>query len=208
MLYANIDRAISAVKDLGHELTVPNVLAAYIQCVGAHATPEDAPDSKVAARAAIVSFERAMDKYPVPAPPRGTAATRTRTKSSILAETKAPKKAPEQVLACGGLGKRMYCAEVARLRDEYRQAMWRASDYGAGYEGCTCLSCGCLLSARREQLRPLVSEGEDDVYGRDAAAAPVSARKRRTREAVTKKPRGAESAPLDPYAPSTSRAAV
>ncbi|KAI0671266.1 hypothetical protein C8Q78DRAFT_973964 [Trametes maxima] len=207
MSYANIDRAISAVKDLGHELTVPNVLAAYIQYVGAPTTPGDPSDSKAAAQAAMISFERAMDKYPVPAPPRGTATTKTRTKASTAPESKVPKKAPEQAVCCA-LGKRMYCAEVARLRDEYRQAMWRASDYGAGYERCTCLSCGCLLSARREQLRPLVSEGEDDVHGQDTAAAPVAARKRRTRENATKKPRGAESAPLDPYAPSTSRAAI
>ncbi|KAI0629940.1 hypothetical protein C8Q77DRAFT_1139512 [Trametes polyzona] len=192
--HTNIEHAIVAVKERGHELTVPNVLAAYIHCVAAHIPPEDATDENAIAQAAITLFERAMDKYPAPAPPAKAKAT---SKAQRVARPTVAEEAAKDVLA-----KRMFCAEVAQLRGEYYQALWRPSDSAAGYQGCKCLSCGCLLKVRSSEVRKLDSPGEDDA----SEARPV--RKRRVRKTAVKKRRAVNSVPFDPYAPSTSRAAI
>ncbi|KAL1946130.1 hypothetical protein VTO73DRAFT_15257 [Trametes versicolor] len=193
-MHTNIEHAIATVKERGHELTVPNVLAAYINCIAPHIAPEDAADENSLAQAAIVSFERAMDKYPAPSPLLPAAA-------STRALAKARPAAPAEV-AQDAVGKRMFCTEIAKLRDEYLRALLRVSEYDTGAQGCTCLSCGCLLKVRSDQVRKLDSGDEDGVD----FVQPV--RKRRTRKANIKKGRAVKKAPFDPYAPSTSRVAI
>ncbi|KAI0775618.1 hypothetical protein BD413DRAFT_602837 [Trametes elegans] len=200
MIYTNIDYAIATVQERGHELTVPNVLAAYIHCFAKHVSPEDAADKDAISQAAIVSFERAMDKYPVPSPPPALFPS-----NAVVAKTKGvPQQYPNSEVARippdRGLGKRMFCTEVAQLRNEYQRAMWRVPDGDPNHGRCTCLSCGCLLRVRSDQLRKLEPEEE-------AAVAPKR-RTQKVKKRSAKKVRAAKSIPLDPYAPSTSRAAM
>ncbi|KAI0823285.1 hypothetical protein BC628DRAFT_1325330 [Trametes gibbosa] len=186
-MHTNIEHAIVAVKERGHELTVPNVLAAYIQHIAVHIPPEDATDDGKMAQAAITSFERAMDKYPAPSPQP----FRVSAKAGALAKT------ADEV---GHDMKRMFCAEVAQLRGEYLQASWRTDQ---GYSGCRCLSCGSLLKMHSSQVRKL-----DDGEGEANASIARPVRKRRAGKPTTKKTRAAKKLIFDPYAPSTSTAAI
>ncbi|CDO72282.1 hypothetical protein BN946_scf184970.g134 [Trametes cinnabarina] len=200
-MYTNIDYAIATVKERGHALTVSNVLAAYIQCVYAHATPEDAADSTTVAQAARISFERAMDKYPAPAPP---SFARTKGAKERSANTSSSSKniieagAIIELECCG----RPFCSEVAQLREEYRKALWRVSDTGSG--SCTCPSCGSLL--RADEVRKLSPDEEDNLRSWNGTASLSDQRTtRKTKKVVKKKTRKAKKVPFDPYAPSTSR---
>ena len=177
-MHTNIDRAISTVLERGHDIIIPNVFAAYVQCLLAHDLPEDASAAETGAlaQAALVSFERAMDKYPAPRRP---------AKSSPNTAPKAPPLCTPTAPIVPGSARRLYSAEVARLRDEYRRSAMRAASfaydgYGCDYGacGCTCLSCGSL-AARRVQAA-WASEGEDEGDDAGVDAAPV--RKRRVRE--------------------------
>ncbi|KAI8986301.1 hypothetical protein BD414DRAFT_537030 [Trametes punicea] len=202
-MYTNIDFAIATVKGRGEELTVPNVLAAYMQCVAPHVTPEDAADSHALAKAAMLSFERAMDKYPAPAPPRLVASKGNKAKSvrKEHPDSEVEAKSVEGV-ECAPCS-RPFCAEVAQLRIEYQRSMWRASEGNANR--CTCPSCGCLVKVRSDQVRKLPSDGEDDGVGWSAAAPGRDRRSRKTKKVIKKKARAVQN---DPYAPSTSRAAI
>ncbi|KAH9849481.1 hypothetical protein C2E23DRAFT_870613 [Lenzites betulinus] len=196
MQHTNIEHAIVAVKERGHELTVPNVLAAYIQCITAHIPPEDITQEDKFAQTVITSFERAMDKYPALSP------LRLSGEPSTLAKTATASVAPGQ-MGSELLDKQMFCAEVTRLRGEYLWALRRAADVDAGSSGCRCISCGTLLKMRSSEVRKLEDgEGEEEA----TVARPV--RKRRAGKMNSKKARAAKKVPFDPYAPSTSRATI
>ena len=184
MMYKNIDYAIATVMERGHELTVPNVLAAYMQCLVGNVGPDDVADPNAVARVAIASFERAMDKYPAPATLRSAQMKVKKTKANIDTQLRlfADITQAEDASAHspGGVewAERPFCQEVAQLRDEYQKAVWRIPE---GYNGCTCPSCGCLVRVPADQVRKLGSEGEGDGYGQEVAA-PI--RKRRVGEWV------------------------
>ncbi|KAI0369446.1 hypothetical protein BV20DRAFT_1036540 [Pilatotrama ljubarskyi] len=201
----NLDRAIANVKEHGHPVTVPNVLAAYIQCIAAHLPPEDATDQDAIAQTAVASFERAMDKYPAPSPPSPSprAKSRSSSKTKPVSQERAQAEAADVAPDCC-LGTRMFCAEVAQLRSEYLKALWRASD-DSGAPGCRCRSCGCLLKVCASQVRTLDPEEEDGLREREAARSVRKRRARKTKGMGTKKK---ARVPFDPYAPSTSRAAM
>ncbi|KAI0350157.1 hypothetical protein OH77DRAFT_1464203 [Trametes cingulata] len=196
----NLDRAIANVKEHGHPITVPNVLAAYIQCIAAHLPPEVAADEDAIAQAAVSSFERAMDKYPAPSPPTPAPRAKSRSSSKTKSSERTLSPSDSASLAAECCVGRLFCAEVAQLRSEYLKALWRASDE----DGCRCKACGCLLKVRASQVRKLEPEDEEE------AREPRPVRTRRTREYLLccKKGRAAKSVPFDPYAPSTSRAAM
>ncbi|EJF55725.1 hypothetical protein DICSQDRAFT_184232 [Dichomitus squalens LYAD-421 SS1] len=193
MHHSNIDRAIAYVIERRQQLNVPNVFAAYLQAV-IYPNPYD-DDSIVQtddaiARAALVTFERAMDKYPMPTPP---------------ARTKKSKSQPSAVVPAPN-GRKRYSAEVAQLRWEYQQATLRASAAEGEYHGCSCLSCGGLM-AMRDRLPALSSEGEDGELLLDL---PVRARRTRKakKQARKKVQLRRDAIPVDPYAPSSSAAVL
>ncbi|KAI9065942.1 hypothetical protein FKP32DRAFT_1566650, partial [Trametes sanguinea] len=199
-MYTNIDYAIATVKERGHALTVPNVLAAYMQCVS-HATPEDAADPNAIAQAAIASFERAMDKYPAPAPPQ-------LAKSNVMASKSAskPRSCETGIDSAAALEhdccRRPFCSEVAQLRNEYRKALWRVPD--ADYSGCTCPSCGSLLKVRSDAVRKISSDEEENLLKWDITAPVRATGTRKTKKGAKKRARAPKNVPLDPFAPSSS----
>lgn len=165
-MHSNIDCAIAFVIERGQLLNVPNVFSAYLQTLISPTSYDDdcfATDDAIA-RAALVTFERAMDKYPMPAPQK-------KTKKPT---TKAPSEATKTGVALleGRARAKKYSAEVAQLRWEYQQAVLRATADGE-YQGCSCMSCASL--SMRDRL-PL-SEGEEGEG--DQMVEPVRVRCRR-----------------------------
>ncbi|OSC98193.1 hypothetical protein PYCCODRAFT_1480792 [Trametes coccinea BRFM310] len=199
-MYTNIDYAIATVKERGHALTVPNVLAAYMQCVS-HATPEDTADPNAIAQAAIASFERAMDKYPAPAPPR-LAKTNTATVMSATNPHSSEKAIDPAAAIEHECCRRPFSSEVAQLRNEYRKALWRVPD--ADYSGCTCPSCGSLLKVRSNAVRKISSDEEDSLLRWNVTAPVRAPRTQKVKKVARKKARAPKNVPLDPYAPSSS----
>ncbi|KAI0693628.1 hypothetical protein C8T65DRAFT_667889 [Cerioporus squamosus] len=209
-MHTNLDCAIAAVIERGQALDIPNVFAAYLQRVVACELADGATvaETEAIARAALVSFERAMDKYPMAPPPARTPKTKTKAK----AKKPSPSSSSPSANACPGA--KIYSVEVEQLRWDYQKAMWRAT---MGYDdpGCTCLSCGSLqalrekadlLSAQCEDLLARCEEWEEQI----SQLVPAE-RKRRPRECRKAKKRVAKKArpaPFDPYAPSTSAAMI
>ncbi|KAH9891931.1 hypothetical protein C8Q73DRAFT_746925 [Cubamyces lactineus] len=194
-MYKNIDYAIASVMERGHELTVPNVLAAYMHCLVGNVGPDDVADPNAVARVAIASFERAMDKYPAPASLRAAQMQKTKakidTRLRLFADiTQAEDTAVRHSPGGAEWAERPFCQEVAQLRDEYQKAVWRIPE---GYNGCTCPSCGCLVRVPADQVRKLGSDGEEDGL---------------KKKVVKRKNRAVQDVPIDPYAPSTSRVVV
>ena len=166
-MHSNIDCAIAFVIERGQLLNVPNVFSAYLQTLISPTSYDDdcfATDDAIA-RAALVTFERAMDKYPMP----------TQQKKTKKPTTKASAEATKiGVALLEGRGRtKKYSAEVAQLRWEYQQAVLRATADGE-YQGCSCMSCASL-SSMRDRL-PL-SEGEEGEG--DQMVEPVRVRRRR-----------------------------
>ena len=71
-MHTNLDFAIASVIEHGQALDIPNVFAAYLQRVIACELSDGSTitETEAIARAALVSFERAMDKYPMAPPAR------------------------------------------------------------------------------------------------------------------------------------------
>ena len=167
-MHSNIDCAIAFVIERGQLLNVPNVFSAYLQTLISPTSYDDdcfATDDAIA-RAALVTFERAMDKYPMPAPQKKT--KKPTTKASAEAT-----KTGVALLEARGRAKK-YSAEVAQLRWEYQQAVLRATADGE-YQGCSCMSCTSLASMRD---RLPLSEGEGEE-GDEMVVEPVRVRRRR-----------------------------
>lgn len=168
-MHSNIDCAIAFVIERGQPLNVPNVFSAYLQTIFSPSSYDDdrfETDDAIA-RAALVTFERAMDKYPMPAPPSKTKNPASKVPVPVPAETTKAGGAP-----LGGRARaRKYSAEVAQLRWEYQQAILRATADGE-YQGCSCMSCASL-SSMRDRLP--MSEGEEE----DQMVEPVRVRRRR-----------------------------
>ena len=80
-MHTNLDFAIASVIEHGQALDIPNVFAAYLQRVIACELSDGSTitETEAIARAALVSFERAMDKYPM-APPARSSKTKTKTR--------------------------------------------------------------------------------------------------------------------------------
>ena len=166
-MHSNIDCAIAFVIERGQPLNVPNVFSAYLQTIFSPSSYDDdrfETDDAIA-RAALVTFERAMDKYPMPAPP-----SKTKNPTSKVPAPVETTKAGGAPLAGRGRA-RKYSAEVAQLRWEYQQAILRATADGE-YQGCSCMSCASL-SSMRDRLP--MSEGEEE----DQVVEPVRVRPRR-----------------------------
>ena len=181
-MHTNIDRAIATVIERGQDVIIPNVFAAYFQCI----LPSNAPDIATAdemntvAQAALVSFERAMDKYPMP-----SRQARTKAKSKTTPRGKAAPTVPAATAAAptaASTKPRLYSAEVTKLRQEYQESMVRvvAAEYGGECDGCSCPSCTSLAASRGRSA--LTSEGED------GEPVDVPVRKRRVREYLVLSP--------------------
>ncbi len=229
-MHMNIDHAIASVIERGQQLNIPNVFSAYFQRVLECDIPDgiSPSDTNAIARIALISFERAMDKYPIPSR-RTNASTKTKSKSA-----KSSTNLPTSTAKSEGekrVGTKMYSAEVDQLRWDYQKAMLRAT---TGYDdnGCTCLSCGCLASLREkaallaEQCENLERQLERIVPERRirecyilAAALPCTSSTQmrlitpiectgKTKKKTAAKKRQACSAPIDPYAASTSTAMI
>ncbi|KAI0694021.1 hypothetical protein C8T65DRAFT_667390 [Cerioporus squamosus] len=205
-MHTNLDCAIAAVIERGQALDIPNVFAAYLQRVVACELADGATvaETEAIARAALVSFERAMDKYPMAPPPARTPKTKTKTRAKKPSSSSSPSVNARP-------GAKIYSVEVEQLRWDYQKAMWRAT---MGYDdpGCTCLSCGSLqalrekadlLSAQCEDLLARCEEWEEQI----SQLVPAE-RKRRPRKAKKRVAKKARPAPFDPYAPSTSAAMI
>ena len=84
-MHTNLDFAIASVIEHGQALDIPNVFAAYLQRVIACELSDGSTitETEAIARAALVSFERAMDKYPM-APPARSSKTKTKTKKTCV----------------------------------------------------------------------------------------------------------------------------
>ncbi|KAM5541216.1 hypothetical protein V8D89_005145 [Ganoderma adspersum] len=195
-MHSNIDCAISFVIGRGQLLNVPNVFSAYLQTLISPTSYGDdcfGTDDAIA-RGALVTFERAMDKYPMPAP-------QTKTKNST---SRVPTEATKTgVVPLAGRGRsKKYSAEVAQLRWEYQQAVLRATADGE-YRSCSCMSCASL-SSMRDRLPLSASEGEEG----DQIVEPVRVRRRKAKKQARRKTPSARAIPFDPYAPSTSAAAL
>ena len=178
-MHSNLDSAIEYVLEHGQELNVPNVFAVYLQAIiHHHPYADDGDEDRLSmdqtddaiARAALVTFERAMDKYPMPVllPPS------TKTKKS----KGKPSTATTATTMPGTDGAKKYPLEVAQLRWQYQ----RATAADGEYQGCTCASCGGLL-AMREGLSGLGSEGEGEGWEGEWTLDPPP-RVRRTRESA------------------------
>ncbi|KAI0738845.1 hypothetical protein C8Q80DRAFT_1275068 [Daedaleopsis nitida] len=214
-----IDYAIASVLERGEQLSIPNVFSAYFQYFSVSVDVPDGvspDDTSAIARAALVSFERAMDKYPMPSRP--VKQTNTKTKAS-KPKTQIPKPPSDPLeehashfrenVDAGRVMVKMFSAEVEQLRWDYQQQLLRAAA-GDEENGCTCLSCGSLVSLREQtallatqyknlerqlvQLEEMVTE------------MPTKRRIRKTKKtkAAGKKTQHAQAIPFDPYAPSTS----
>ena len=96
-MHSNLDSAIEYVLEHGQELNVPNVFAVYLQAIIHHhpyaddrdedGLPMDQTDDAIA-RAALVTFERAMDKYPMPVVlPAPTKTKKSKGKPSVAPTT-------------------------------------------------------------------------------------------------------------------------
>ncbi|KAM5541220.1 hypothetical protein V8D89_005149 [Ganoderma adspersum] len=196
-MHSNIDCAIAFVIERGQPLNVPDVFSAYLQTLISPTSYDDdgfETDDAIA-RAALVTFERAMDKYPMPAP-------QTKTKNST---SRVPTEATKTgVVPLAGRGRsKKYLVEVAQLRWEYQQAVLRATADGE-YQGCSCMSCASL-SSMRDRLPLSASEGEEG----DQMVEPVRVRRRRkAKKQARRKTPSARAIPFDPYAPSTSAVAL
>ncbi len=167
-MHSNIDCAIAFVIERGQQLSIPNVFSAYLQTIispSSYDNDDRFETDDAIARAALITFERAMDKYPMPAPP-------VKTKNLT---GKAPGEANKTAVAslAGRNSTKKYSAEVAQLRWEYQQAILRATADGE-YQGCSCISCASL-SSMRDRLPMSASEGEDG----DQMREPVRVRRRR-----------------------------
>ncbi|TFK90367.1 hypothetical protein K466DRAFT_574296 [Polyporus arcularius HHB13444] len=210
-MHTNLDYAIASVLERGQALDIPNVFAVYLQRIVACELSDGVPvaETEAIARAALVSFERAMDKYPMAPLPAHTPKTKTKTKKP------SPNARPGPSAQTTAPGAKRYSVEVEQLRWDYQKAMWRAT---MGYDdpGCTCLSCGSLL-ALREKAELLSAQCEDliarcEEWEQQISQLVPAERKRRPRKAkkrVAKKAQGVRAAPpFDPYAPSTSAAMI
>ncbi|RPD56733.1 hypothetical protein L226DRAFT_468208 [Lentinus tigrinus ALCF2SS1-7] len=205
-MHSNLDYAITEVIECGQALDIPNVFAAYLKRVMACELPDGASIAvtEAIARSALVSFERAMDKYPMAPPPARTSKTKTKAKTQ-----KPSPNARSDTTPCAPGGK-MYSVEVEQLRGDYQRAMWRAT---MGYDdpGCTCLSCGSLLALRERadllsaECEDLISRCEEWEHQISQLVPAPKRRARKTKKRVAKPPR---SVPFDPYAPSTSAAMI
>ena len=168
-MHSNIDCAIAFVIERGQQLNVPNVFSAYLQTLIAPTSYADddyafETDDAIA-RAALVTFERAMDKYPIPAPPAKSKKSTSKTAAEATKTGGVP--------LAGRSRAKKYSAEVAQLRWEYQQAVLRATADGE-YQGCSCMSC-TSLSAMRDRIP--MSEGEEGEG--DQMVEPVRVRRRR-----------------------------
>ena len=131
-MHSNIDCAIAYVIERGQQLNVPNVFSAYLQTLISPTSYDDdrfETDDAIA-RAALVTFERAMDKYPMPV----LLPAPTKTKKS----KGKPSTAPTPTTMPGTDGAKKYPIGVAQLRWQYQ----RATAADGEYQGCTCASCG------------------------------------------------------------------
>ncbi|KAI1789934.1 hypothetical protein LXA43DRAFT_973942 [Ganoderma leucocontextum] len=196
-MHSNIDSAIAYVIERGQQLNVPNVFSAYLQTIISPSSYDDdrfETDDAIA-RAALFTFERVMDKYPMPVPP---AKTKNPT-NKVPAEAT---KTGAASVAGRGTAKR-YSAEVAQLRWEYQQAVLRATAEGQ-CQSCLCMSCASL-SSMRDRLPMSSSEAEEG----DQMAEPVRVRRRRkAKKQSRKRTPSTRAVPFDPYAPSTSAVAL
>ncbi|KAM5541218.1 hypothetical protein V8D89_005147 [Ganoderma adspersum] len=166
-MHSNIDCAIAFVIERGQLLNVPNIFSAYLQTLISPTSYDDdrfETDDAIA-RAALVTFERAMDKYPMPTPQKKT------KKPTSKASTEAIKAGV--VLLVGRACTKKYSAEVAQLRWEYQQAATADGEY----QGCSCMSCASL-SSMCDRLPLSASEGEEG----DRMVDPVRVRRRRKAE--------------------------
>ncbi|KAH9919170.1 uncharacterized protein BXZ73DRAFT_52610 [Epithele typhae] len=202
----NIDRAIASVVERGQEIIVPNVFAAYLQCMLGYdydvLDPTSAIEMDAIAQTALISFEHAMDKYPMPArsaKSRGQTKTKTSSAPTLSSISVAP---------------RIYSAQVAQLRQEYQQSLVRVMsvrdengyDYDYAYRGCTCVSCTSLATSRERAALDLSLDSEE---GEQAEMVPVRKRKaRKVKKSTKKKTLKTRDLPFDPFAPSTSTAAA
>ena len=187
-MHTNLDFAIASVIEHGQALDIPNVFAAYLQRVIACELSDGSTitETEAIARAALVSFERAMDKYPM-APPARSSKTKTKTKKTLNPKAPAHCSPSLKTATPRAPGAKLYSVEVEQLRWDYQRAMWRAT---MGYDdpGCTCLSCGSLL-ALRERADMLSAQCEDlmarcEEYEQHFSHL-VPAPKRRARESGT-----------------------
>ncbi|KAI0687044.1 hypothetical protein C8Q76DRAFT_304243 [Earliella scabrosa] len=237
-MHTNIDQAIASVIERGEEVTIPNVFSAYFQRILSYDLPDGiAPaDTNAMARAALISFERAMDKYPMPSRPLATK-TKSKSKTKSSPNTHSPSvhtysAKKEEQMERGGerrMGTKMFSAEVDQLRWDYQTAMLRAT---TNYDnnGCTCLSCGCLASLREkaallaeqcenlerqlEMVAPKPRVGECSFLVILPTVRLLSCAEGRcaspvkTKTKRSKKTQHARAVPRDPYAPSTSSAMI
>ncbi|PIL34833.1 hypothetical protein GSI_02620 [Ganoderma sinense ZZ0214-1] len=208
---SNIDCAIAFVIERGQQLSVPNVFSAYLQTLispTSYSYDGDRFETDDAiARAALVTFERAMDKYPMPAPPAKTKTKTSKSTSRASAPADAAKTGVGVAPLAGRSRAKKYSAEVAELRWEYQQAVLRATADGE-YQGCSCMSCASL-SSMRDRLPVSASEGEgegEEGEEGDQMVEPVRVRRRRKAKKQARKK--ARAMPFDPYAPSTSAVAL
>ncbi|PCH40549.1 hypothetical protein WOLCODRAFT_99053 [Wolfiporia cocos MD-104 SS10] len=155
---SNIEQAIHNALTDALELTVPNVLVAYLRILG-YALPSGA--STPIPHEALVAFEHALDKEPA-----------------------------------GALGRRMYTAEVARLRREY----WKERIGVPAGGRCTCPACGKTVAYEKEEAEEEAQKAMRQKDGRRKLKGRRVVKRRR--EPTYRNP------PIDPYGPSTSALAL
>ena len=193
MSQRTIDRAIATGIERGQDIAVPNVFAAYFQCLAGDTVALPIPSAAALeltsaaelgtlAQAALLAFERAMDKYPMPSRPPKKTKTKTKgskSKSAFSPNPNTSSNLPKDT-QLGQVWTKMFSAEVEQLRWDYQQEVLRSA---TGYEdnGCTCLSCGSL-AALRDKAALLATEYENLERRLDELEQAIPIPKPRARE--------------------------
>ncbi|KAH8078393.1 hypothetical protein BXZ70DRAFT_659992 [Cristinia sonorae] len=163
-----IEQAIAYLIQSQQPLTVSNVVPIYLAYAGLSSTAKADPLT------AMIAFERAMDKHPMP-PLRLTT-------QNIQPTLQTASNSPPPL-------KRLYHAEVEKLRRDY----WAKANGGNGATTCTCRNCGRRLS-----------DVNEDPLSLHTDPAPTQRKKGTTVQKRKKKRLARPAHDADPYGASTS----
>lgn len=185
----SLEIALDLLLSNSQPITIRNALAAYIQAADFASSPESLAalgmDGELTVEDAIIAFEHALDKHPLPldaavaappaaapsrspSPPRKKKTVRVKKKTKASHPSSADAPADSSGEAYSIFFRRPFVAEVDQLRREYYAGKAEAALKANPYP-CSCGKCGDAVFDYGGYMYdadiPGVRYGYDDAYG-------------------------------------------